>query len=356
MRIGKEERFEYFQSIEIMKRILFYSLIFLLVSCSNKYQRFVGNYTFKSVDGKPDYSNLDYWAAHPYKHDPSDSVSKPLKRDYHPDSSVDVFFIHPTTYTDAAKSSGWNAPIDSALLNAKTDYSTILYQASIFNEAGRVFAPRYRQANYWSYFPITKEDSLNAFESFEKAYNDIKKAFEYYLEHWNKGRPIIIASHSQGTTHAKRLLKEFFEGKELQKKLVIAYIIGIPVEEKYFSSLKPCNNPDQTGCYCSWRTFKQNYESDYVKKETEKIHVTNPITWSDSEPLADRSQNKGSVLLNFNKLYKNVADANIHNGILWTRKPKFFGKVFYKTKNYHAADLNLYYLSIRENVKRRIKK
>ena len=36
-------------------------------------------------------------------------------------------------------------------LNAKTDYSTILYQASAFNEY-RVFAPRYRQAHLRSYY------------------------------------------------------------------------------------------------------------------------------------------------------------------------------------------------------------
>jgi hypothetical protein len=45
----------------------------------------------------------------------------------------------------------------------------------------------------------------------------VKTAFLYYLQHYNNGRPIIIASHSQGATHGKRLLKEFFDGKELQK-------------------------------------------------------------------------------------------------------------------------------------------
>jgi hypothetical protein len=34
---------------------------------------------------------------------------------------------------------GWNAPIDDPLINAKTDFNSILYQASIFNAVGRVF-------------------------------------------------------------------------------------------------------------------------------------------------------------------------------------------------------------------------
>jgi len=185
--------------------------LFILASCSNKYQQHIKEYTFHAADGKPGYSDLNYWAAHPYKHDAADSVPKPLRKNYRPDSTVDVFFIHPTTYTDKEKKSGWNAAIDNDTLNAKTDYTSILFQASIFNEAGRVFAPRYRQANYYSYFPQTKEDSLQAIQAFELAYADIKAAFEYYLKHWNNGRPIIIASHSQGTTHAKRLLKDFLK-------------------------------------------------------------------------------------------------------------------------------------------------
>ena len=112
---------------------------------------------------------------------------------------------------------GWNADIDDVALNKKTDNTTILYQASVFNEDCRVFAPRYRQANFNAFFTNNKVVTDKAFEL---AYEDIKTAFEYYLEHYNQGRPIIIASHSQGTLHAGRLLKEYFEGKPLQKKFI----------------------------------------------------------------------------------------------------------------------------------------
>lgn len=236
----------------------------ILTSCSNKYQQHIKEYTFHAADGKPDYNDLNYWAAHPYKHDVADSVPKPLRKNYQPDSTVDIFFIHPTTYTDKEKKCGWNASIDNDTLNAKTDYTSILFQASIFNEAGRVFAPRYRQANYYSYFPQSKEDTLNAIKAFDMAYNDIKTAFEFYLQHWNNGRPVIIASHSQGTTHAKRLLKEFFENSNLKNRLVAAYLVGIPVEPDYFTTIKPCISPNQTGCICSWRTLQEGYKPDYM--------------------------------------------------------------------------------------------
>jgi hypothetical protein len=331
--------------------ILFY---FLQIGCSNKYHSFVSNYHYKSIDGTPDYSNLNTWAAHPYKHDPSDSVSLSLREAYHPDTTVDIFFIHPTTYTEKEKQFGWNAPIDDAELNAKTDYSSILYQSSIFNEAGRVFSPRYRQAHLSSYYPKNADDSIKAMAAFELAYQDVKTAFEYYLENNHKGRPIIIASHSQGSQHAKRLLSEFFDNKPLQEKLIVAYLIGMPLEPDRFRTIVPCITPFQTGCACSWRTYKEGYKPSFVLQEKFVSVVTNPLTWDANKPVADRSMNKGSVLLNFNKMVKEVTNANTTKSVLWTDKPRFFGNIFLTTKNYHIADMNFYYLSIRENAKQRI--
>ena len=87
----------------------------------------------------PDYQDLNYWAAHPWKWDPSDSVPAPLKIEPmiigRIDSSVDVFFLHPTSFTKNKDRHIANASIDDDYINAKTDYSTILYQASVFNRA-----------------------------------------------------------------------------------------------------------------------------------------------------------------------------------------------------------------------------
>ncbi len=330
------------------------TLCLLFWGCASSYHQFVSAYTFSSEKGVPDYSKLDYWAAHPDKKDPSDSVPKPLRKDFQPDSTVDVFFIYPTTYTDPKKPFGCNASIDDPNLNAKTDYTTILLQASIFNEAGRIFSPRYRQANLACYFPKNAHDSAEAITAFELAYQDVKAAFIWYLQHNNNGHPIIIASHSQGTTHAKRLIKEFFDGKPLQQKLIAGYLAGMAVEQGYFDSIKPCNTPSQTGCVASWRTFKEGYKPDYVLEEKTPVIITNPLTWDINKPNADRELNEGGILLNFNKVIKKVAMADIDGNVLWIDRPHFFGNLFYTTKNYHVADLNLYYLNIRENLQVRV--
>lgn len=301
----------------------------------------------------PNYSDLYYWAAHPDKKDPADSVPKPLKSISVMDTLVDVFFIHPTTYTDGQLPFGYSAPINNKELNAKTDYTTILFQASAFNEAGRIFAPRYRQANLQAYFPKNNSDSALALAAFELAYQDVKMAFTYYLEHHNSGKPIIIAAHSQGTTHGKRLIKEFFDNQPLQKKLVAAYLIGIPVSERDYTNIESCKSPEQTGCIVSWRTYKTGFTPPLILKEENKAIVTNPLTWNEEPALADAGLNKGGILLNFNKIVPGVASAKIEGNVLWTNKPRFFGNIFYTTKNYHVGDINLYYLNIRENLKLR---
>jgi hypothetical protein len=338
----------------------FFSVIVTLIlficvtSCSNSYQKLAKNYHIDNTSNNPDYSHVAYWSAHPAIQDPSDSVPAPLRSSYQKDTTIDVFFIHPTTYLGTEKPFGINAAISDAFLAAKTDYSPVLYQASLFNVAGRVFAPRYRQAHISAYYPITAADTLAAIAAFELAYQDVKTAFEYYLANENKGRPIIIASHSQGTTHGIRLVKEFFDNKPLQKQLVAAYLVGIPVNPSIFTSIQPCDTPTQTGCICSWRTYKEGYNPPFVLKENFNAIVTNPLTFNKSIPNASWNANKGGVLTNFNKIAKGVAEAKVADRILWTARPKIFGSFLVKNPNYHIGDYNLYYINVRENVSQRM--
>ncbi len=298
---------------------------------------------------KPDYSDLYYWASHPYKKDNADSIPLDLIKQTKIDSTVDVFFIHPTTYT-TENFYNYNAAINDSILNKITDESTILFQASVFNESCRIFSPRYRQAHIKCFYMDNKKSD----EFFDTAYSDVKNAFELYLKNFNHNRPIIIASHSQGTKHAGRLLKEFFEDKPLYKNLVCAYIIGMPVPENYFRNIPPCKDSTETGCFVAWRTFKKGYYPEFVKKESFNSVVINPLSWTLDQKYISKKFNKGGVLRNFNKVKKKVVSAQIKGNILWTCKPDIFGKFFILKRNYHIGDINLFYVNIRENIKQRI--
>jgi hypothetical protein len=334
-----------------MKQLLLFFAVFTFFSCSNKYKIYQSQYQFYNPSGKPVCSELDYWASHPWKKDPADSLPDPLVKEVN-DSLVDVFFIHPTTHTKRSEKDKLNASITDSYINAKTDYTSILYQASVFNQHARVFAPRYRQAHLKAFLMRDKKVSAQAFDL---AYSDIRTAFQYYLSHWNKQRPIIIAAHSQGSFLAERLLKEFFENKSLQGKLVVAYLAGWPVPKNYFSKLAMCVDSFSTGCICSWRTLKRGFIPYYYKKENNSSFATNPLSWTTTEEYIPRDRNKGSVLGNFSKIYPGTTDAQLHGGFLWVNRPKFPGSFLLRTRNYHIGDINLYYMNIRENVEQRIR-
>jgi hypothetical protein len=191
--------------------------------------------------------------------------------------------------------------------------------------------------------------------AFDTAYRDIREAFIYFLNTFNRGRPIIIASHSQGTTHAKRLLKEFFDtDSTLRSRLVAAYLLGIPVEKNLYEVLQPCPDSLSTTCYISWRTYRNGYKGKYISTADTSIAVVNPYTWQTTPGEVSRQMHKGAVLLKFNKVYTHTQSAAVSGNALWISKPRFPGAFLYTTRNYHAGDYNLFYLDIREDIRRRI--
>lgn len=331
-----------------MERFSYVICLLLMISCKT----YRPDYSYKEIhNSQVDYSLLANWAAHPEKYDEADKTPEGDTVNYY-GMEADVFFLHPTTYTGDKNQDQWNGSLDDKDLNKKTDESAIRFQASAFNLAGRVIAPRYRQAHLHAYFT---EDKLSAKKAFELAYTDVKNAFEYYLKNINQGRPIIIASHSQGTNHAVRLIEEYFDNKPLEKQLVAAYLIGMPVKNNKFTHIKPCANANETGCFVSWRTYKKGHVLS-EKYTLDSICVTNPLSWQCDDTYIDKSNNKGTLLFKFDKVYKNHVDAQVNKDILWASKPKFRGSVFLRTNNYHPADINFYYFNIRENAVNRVDK
>lgn len=311
-----------------------------------------GEFDANKVPPGPDYSNLQYWAAHPDKADLADRTPLPEIKNKQADAPVDVLYFYPTTYTGSKRyETHWNADVNDAKTNKKTDKSAILFQASIFNGTGRIFAPRYRQAHLNVFFNKKKLESGK--KALDIGYADIEAAFDYYMKHWNNGRPFIIASHSQGALHAMNLIQKKIEGTPLQGQLVAAYIVGWPVRNDFYKKLQPCQKPDQTNCFCSWRTWNRAYILDHKSdpRLQSNIICTNPISWTTDEgKYAPKADNKGGVIRPFEKVYPQVVDAEIYKGILLSCKPKFKGSVLFRRKNYHVGDLNLYYMNVRENV------
>jgi len=297
---------------------------------------------------KPDYSNYDSWAAFPQINTIADRVPvRSTLKSQQINAMVDVFYLHRTTLVSNQK---WNADIENKILNNRTDKEAIRNQVSIFNESCKIYAPRYRQATLYSFF----DKSGSGQKALDLAYQDIKDAFRFYLDHYNQGRPIVIAGHSQGAEHAKRLLLEYFDGKELRKKLVVAYLIGMPIQESTFTEIPPGGSPSQTGCFLCWSTFGWGISPNYFQESYRTSVCTNPLTWDKNEVYGGFQMHLGSVPLNFRRIDKQILDTKCEYGVIWIHNRKKLSYMALPVKNYVIMDLNLFYMNIRENLKLRI--
>ncbi|MFN0015506.1 MAG: DUF3089 domain-containing protein [Saprospiraceae bacterium] len=325
------------------------ALCFLILGCGAA--RPDGPFGLHAPPSMPNYTELKNWAAHPDKLDPADRTPCPQSTDWQKNAPADVFFLYPTSYYGrGTHSDTWNVDVDNPKVNDRTDSTSMLFQASIFNRAGRVFAPRYRQAHLHAFF---SKDKKSAELALALAYSDVLAAFDHYLKNWNNGRPFIIAGHSQGGLHGMYLVRDRIEGTPLQKKLVAAYLVGWPVKRDFFRALKPCETPTETGCFCSWQTWERRF--GLRRSVDPDIVCTNPLTWSTREGVyAPKSQNKGAVLRSFCVTYPQICDAEVRNGILLCTKPRFPGSILFTRKNYHVGDLNLYYYDVQTNAQARV--
>ncbi len=279
----------------------------LLITSCKIYKKKKGN-----EPPKPDYTNAYYWASLPSKKDSADLVvPNSGLNDEQSTAKADVFFIHPT---DNQKGMDLNADQNDTVIRNLTDHLSAKFQASAFNGSCRIYMPRSRDVKVLAYFfPKKKKE-----EVFSIAYGDVKDAFLYYLKYYNKGRPFILASHSQGSHHAIRLCQEFFDKDSvLNKKLVAAYLIGGGVFTDTYKYFKPCSDSLQTNCYVTFNATRYGMLT-LMGKPVDDLVCVNPLTWTQSTDEASSVLNKGGLPYSYKKIDPAVADAQIGpNGLLW---------------------------------------
>lgn len=325
-------------------QILFLFFVgFLFFGCSVKntnYSTTIPNTFSNTVD----YSSSNNWAVLPGNY-PNNLKEYSVQN---PQDSIDVFYVYPTLLV-SDKDIRWNVSIEDSIQKNKVLNIAVQFQASAWASSGNLFVPYYRQAHIRSYNNLENGGKT----ALLLAYADVKVAFEYYLKHYNHGRGIILAGHSQGSTHISYLLRDFFDDKPLQKQLVAAYIPGVGLDKNLFKTIPLMIHPDQIGGFVTWNTFKKKFDKKNYKWYKGKV-VINPVTW-DTTVIAKRELHKGFLYSN-GKMYKNCFDTHTDNGVIWISTPHFpYRYIAFLMRNYHSGDVNLFWEDIRENALLRIK-
>lgn len=293
---------------------------------------------------------------------PPPVVAKPPAR------AFAVFFVHPTSYVNRAS---WNAPLDNGG-DPEAERIARIYvrgMASPFNAASEIWAPRYRQATMGAFLTDAPEGK----QAIDAAYADVREAFRYFLSSLAPGTPIVLAGHSQGGLHLKRLIAEEIKGTPTAGQLVAAYVIGWPVSTLHdlpVMGLPACTAADQTGCVISWSSFAEPADPSLVLDAygaspaldgqapgADPMLCTNPLTGTMGGG-APASANLGTLVpedsMQNGTLRPGLVPARCDaRGLLLIGPPPEMGSYVLPGNNYHVYDLPLFWANTKADVIRR---
>ncbi|WP_425230286.1 DUF3089 domain-containing protein [Sphingomonas sp.] len=288
---------------------------------------------------------------------------------YHPARGrAAVFFIHPTSYIEPG--GHWNA---DAQAGGQTGFRTNLFvrsQASAFNEAGEIWAPRYRQASFGAFLT----DKPDAQAALDLAYRDVLAAFDVFLRQAGPNRPIILAGHSQGALHLMRLLQDRVAGTSLARRVVAAYVVGWPISttaDLPRLGLPACTAAAETGCVLSWASFAEPADPALILDVYDKstgltgaprrgtpMVCTNPLTGG-AAAAAPASANLGTLVPSSDLMTATVPTGAVParcagRGFLLIGEPPNVGSYVLPGNNYHVYDYALFWANVRADATRRL--
>jgi hypothetical protein len=223
------------------------------------------------------------------------------------DGPADIFFVHPTTFDGGED---WNGPIDEKRSDRLLQRTMLPNYAGPFQQVGRVFAPRYRQAGLYSF--LTNRDDARDARRF--AYGDVLAAFQQFRVAFNRGRPIVIVGVEQGAQLAARLAAEIAAADPaLLQRIAAVYLIEAVVPAEQYgpgSALPACTQRTQARCVVGWvgvregdeeaaasvvqRAFVWNGQGQLVPLQGRMPLCVNPLTGA-ADTIAEARANLGAA-------------------------------------------------------------
>ena len=170
-----------------------------------------------------------------------------------PNAPIDCFYVYPTVSTDPTPNSDMTA--DAAELNV------VRQQFARFVSKCRPYAPLYRQVTLAGLRARLAGGTGTLAEGIQ--YDDVRDAWNYYLEHDNKSRGFVLVGHSQGSFILDELIRKEIDGKSVQSRMVSAILLGATLSVPRgkdvggsFQHIPLCHSASQTGCVITYVSFR----------------------------------------------------------------------------------------------------
>lgn len=210
-------------------------------------------------------------------------------------ATADVFFICPTVY--GGESDQFHMSMNDEATKAAFLGATNM-EKGIYDQDARFFAPYYRQVGLNVYeLPVEERETY-----LSTAYEDVKDAFTYYMEHYNDGHPIILAGFSQGADMSLRLLKDCFADEDVNDLLVACYAIGWSITEEelaQYPHLRFATEEDDTGVIVSFNSEAETVTDSLMIPSDTKTLAINPLNWKTDSTPAGKEENLGACFTDY---------------------------------------------------------
>lgn len=269
---------------------------------------------------------------------------------------ADVFFICPTVY--GGEAGCFNMSMDDETTKESFLGATNM-EKGIYDQEARFYAPYYRQISLSAYeLPVEDREPYLSI-----AYQDIKDAFTYYLEHYNKGRPIILAGFSQGADMSIRLLKDCFADDAVSDLLVACYAIGWSITEEELTEyphLQFATGEDDTGVIVAFNSEAENVSDSLLIPAGTHTLAINPLNWKTDGTPAGKEENlgacftdyDGNIVLEIPQLCGAYIDPNRGALKVPDVTPEEYPPVLsiFSDGVYHLYDYQFFYRNLQKNV------
>jgi hypothetical protein len=143
------------------------------------------------------------------------------------------------------------------------ELNVIRQQFARFASKCRPYAPLYRQVTLAGLRARLAGGGGGGALASGLQYDDVLDAWNYYLEHDNKGRGFILVAHSQGSFILDELIRREIDGKPVQSRLVSAILLGATLSVPRgkdvggsFQKIPLCHSATQTGCVITYVSFR----------------------------------------------------------------------------------------------------
>ena len=216
---------------------------------------------------------------------------------------------------------------------------------SLFGGRCNYYSPYYRQATMQSW----GSESI-AMARLPIALDDVLHSWDYYIGHYNQGRPFVLAGFSQGAHAMVEIIKHMPDS--IAARMVAAYAIGYKVRQEHLDSfrhIRPAQGAVDLGVTICFNSVRSPECVIPIVSEGNVLCI-NPVNW--------RTDTVSTPFVMYGRKHNDTltvrCDPESHLLLVGGYDDPYVMPIIGRPGNYHHRELKFYYPYLRQNIADRV--